>query len=147
MWASRWVIGLWVCLCLFVTYERAWTWADEGRLWQAAIETTPLKPRPWLNYGRTRAIAGDEYGARLAYGRALSLADDSRSPYEQAATQILVGVNLALADLQAGSYESSARHLHAVMQHRAWREGMVGITDLYVEVLAKCGRPCVDLIS
>lgn len=54
------------------TWQRNADYRSELALWQATVAASPHKPRPWVNLGWARQLAGDRQGAITAYRCALT---------------------------------------------------------------------------
>jgi len=75
-----------VALLAAATFARNLDYRDEVRFWQAAVQASPAKARPWNNLGYALQTAGRTDEARAAYQQALAL-----DP-----AQMQAGVNLRL---------------------------------------------------
>jgi len=75
-----------VALLAAATFARNLDYRDEVRFWQAAVQASPAKARPWNNLGYALQTAGRTEEARAAYQQALAL-----DP-----AQMQAGVNLRL---------------------------------------------------
>lgn len=68
--AALLALALWMGL---LAHRRNDDWRSELALWQATVQSSPDKARPWVNLGWARQQAGDTEGARAAYECALAL--------------------------------------------------------------------------
>lgn len=66
------LVALALCMGLLAR-QRNDDWRSELALWQATVQQSPAKARPWANLGWARQQAGDTEGARAAYECALAL--------------------------------------------------------------------------
>ena len=112
---------LWCVLCAWgvlgtVTYSRAGVWQSELSLWTDAAAKAPQKPRPWINLGLAREVAGDMEGALLAHQTALALAYQPRlTQYQQRFSALASETNIARILAQTGREEAALRMLNDVI--------------------------------
>lgn len=114
-------LGLVCVVCVLgllavLTHARTPVWASDYTLWQDAAATSPLRPRPRINYGRAAARAGDLELARQQFVDAIALSrDPRRSRYQQAFSYALAGSNLAHVLIQAGYHDAALDILNTVI--------------------------------
>lgn len=64
-----------------LTYERNKVWASEYTLWADCLKKSPNKARPFYNYGREVAFAGQASEALMYYDKAIQLNPRFRDAY------------------------------------------------------------------
>lgn len=84
-WIALALITLWFLLQLLATSDQIRVWRDESSLWARAVQVSPQKPRPTLNYARALLLEGDWPGAERALYWTLALAERAHVPaYDKA---------------------------------------------------------------
>jgi tetratricopeptide (TPR) repeat protein len=113
---TRCLVLLWLVSVPVLTWQRVHVWQSEKALWAEALRASPLKPRPWINYGRTVELAGDLDGAERAYREAISLSfDPRRHPLQQRFAMVAAETNIAHVYMKRGLNASAMRILDQVL--------------------------------
>lgn len=113
-WAVAVILGMTVA-----THQRARVWCSEVALWQSAVRSTPLKPRPRMNLGTAYAHADAFDQARVHFHYAIHLTHGStRSPDERLNGPELGRINLAILDWREGDYLGAQLRLRDITIRR-----------------------------
>lgn len=90
-----------------ITAARLQVWASPRALWSEAIQHSPGKPRPWVNYGTELVRDGDEAIAGHAFQHAAGLSR-LRMRVEGPMRGLDVALfNLAILRANAGQYDEA----------------------------------------
>lgn len=115
-----------------LTSARVQDWTDERRVWQAAVQHAPEKPRPWINLGRQYARDGADRLALEAYQRAIALSADPRRPQEdRRIARAIAEANLALLWHREG-WTGEARSLIAIAVDRLPGDPSIAATAAWI---------------
>lgn len=140
--------GLLLTLSLGSTYTRAQVWISEHTLWTDAVRKAPRKPRPWINLGLAREVAGDIDGAFVAHQTALALSFQPRlTEYQQRFSRIASETNIARLLAQTGREEFALPMLNDILTRHPlfpWARYNRGVL---LARLGRCqeGRPDFEL--
>ncbi len=105
----------------FITALRVRDWHDETRLWAAAVQEAPMKPRGWVNFGRATQIAGDDAGAIEAYHKAIALSfDDRRVPGSNVYARLAAETDIATVLIHKGNVQGAWNQLDTVLRDTHW---------------------------
>lgn len=115
-----WLLRVVCVVCLVglgtMTHARAFAWQSDETLWGAAVETTPLKPRPRINLGRVLAARGDYEGGRREFVAAYQLSfDERRSQYQREFSRSVAQTNLAHVFVRTGKIDAAMETLDRVL--------------------------------
>ena len=122
-----------------LTDARVMVWSSDVTLWREVVQTSPNKPRGWVNYGKALAVAGENDWAQAAYDRALvASADPRRSARERQIGRTTALLNLGLLLVNLGEADR-ARPL--IQEARRLSPTRTDVTRLCVQV--GCSPPSV----
>lgn len=96
-------------------------WHDDRAIWQTAIQASPDKPRPYVNYGAALQKAGDHIGAVRSYYTAIAKShDDRRTAGTNLYSRLSAQTNLALILVLHGEYQPAWNLLDDVLANPVW---------------------------
>lgn len=104
----------------YQTFQRCRVWHDDVTMWAAAVNSTPLKPRPMINLGYWLAEQQQDYAhADVAYAAAFELSKDiRRSPYEREFSWAASHANHAFGHIHRGELDQADDELNLVLQRQ-----------------------------
>ena len=98
-WEPIVLVACVIVLLAMHTHTYAQTWRSDLALWGNAVQMTPQKPRPWINYGGALAHHGFYGDARAAWAQAARVANYHWIlPWDRAAAKAIAADNLAALD-------------------------------------------------